>query len=310
MKHKIPKLGAMMLLTVGITVFIADKFSAPIAPPEHNRPATSSNWKLNDVVENSSPAEIEKTLGIELPQDSKGVSQIPRIFVKDLPPALTTEQNVKRKKQLFAAALLPLILHANEKLLVDRSYMTDLENKWRKNGTLSTRDMNWLHSKGRTFRVDTQKPLSDATFEAFLERIDVIPPSLALAQGAIESGWGTSRFAQSGNALFGEWVWGDDEKGILPERRNEGATHKIKSFEYLYDSVESYMINLNRHVAYTDLRKRRRELRDHNLTITGAALAPALIKYSERGEAYVNDVLSIINFNGFNGLDNARLAAA
>ena len=304
MKHKIPKLGALIALTAGITIYVAEQLSvAPDGMPE-GIAGYGESWPLVH------KEDYEKTLGMSLPEVASGRVEIPRAFVKDLPKALTTEQDVRKRKQLFAASLLPLILRANERLLKDRAYLLTLYDKWQQRGSIGARDSNWLRRLGRTYRVQVGDTIQPETFQALLENVDIIPPSLALAQGAMESGWGTSRFAQSGNALFGEWVWGDDKKGILPARRNEGATHKIKSFDYLYDSVESYMTNLNRHPAYAELRARRKELRDHNLMVTGAALAPALVKYSERGEAYVNDILSIINFNGFGGLDSARLAAA
>jgi Bax protein len=188
--------------------------------------------------------------------------------------------------------------------------LLNIRDKMERGESLRSSERKWLQEKARQYKIrrsGSQMTLEEVDLLIF--RADVIPPSLALAQAAMESGWGTSRFAQDGNALFGEWVWGEDAEGLTPLGRDEGKNHKVKSFDYLLDSVMSYMTNLNRHPTYRDLRLRRAELRKHNLVVTGAALAPALVNYSERGAEYVSDILTIINFNGLDGLDSAQLAA-
>jgi len=131
--------------------------------------------------------------------------------------------------------------------------------------------------------------VTDGGITALLERIDVIPTSLILAQSAEESGWGTSRFVRQGNALFGQWAWGDDE-GIVPKGREEGKTHVIKAFGSLMDSVRAYARNINSHPAYQSLRERRAALRADGQMITGWELAETLTKYSERGAEYVDSI--------------------
>jgi Bax protein len=147
--------------------------------------------------------------------------------------------------------------------------------------------------------------LKRTDFDRLRERVDAVPPSLALAQAAIESGWGGSRFAQSGNALFGQWTW--KGQGIVPSRRNAGASHKIKSFGHLMEAVWGYVNNLNSHRAYRGLRERRLALSAAGRRLSGAELAGALAQYSERGDAYIGDLLSIIRQNGLEAFDSASL---
>ncbi len=248
----------------------------------------------------------EKLAGI-LDQDLHKMHDVPRVYLSRLPETLKTTYSAKEKKRLFTSSMLPIILRANELILADRQRLFVIKSKLSQGKNLAKAERKWLQKTAKLYRVSlTDKPDSK-DIEAMLVKIDVVPVSLALAQAAMESGWGTSRFAQNGNALFGEWVWGDEATGIVPSGRDEGKTHKVKSFDYLLDSVRSYMANLNRHKSYNDLRRRRAELREHSLEITGTALAPALVDYSERGTDYVNDILSIINYNDLGPLDHALL---
>nr|WP_281500733.1 glucosaminidase domain-containing protein [Kordiimonas marina] len=191
--------------------------------------------------------------------------------------------------------------------MADRTRLKVLREKLEEGRPLRESEEDWLAEKSSQYRLKKRHDFQTKDIDILLYRVDVIPPSLALAQAAMESGWGTSYFAQEGNALFGEWVWGDSN-GLLPRDRDEGKTHKVKKFDYLIDSVLSYMTNLNRHPSYRELRRRRAELRDLNLPVTGPALAPALVDYSERGASYVSDILSIIHYNDLDKLDSAHLS--
>ena len=255
-----------------------------------------------------STQKIEAALRYDLEKVVKGGNRVPRVFMVRLPENLPLLRQVKIKKKLFTETLLPLILRANELIRQDRAELMLMAKKLVANTAISKREHNGLNEMRNRYRMGEQSD-SLTLINKLLKRVDIIPPSLALSQAAIESGWGTSYFAQKGNALFGQWVYGDNAKGMLPRRRNKGANHKIKSFDYLLDSVSSYMVNLNSHKAYQELRNRRLELRTHSLPITGSALAPALISYSERGQPYVNDLLSVMNYNKFIQLDNAQLEA-
>jgi len=219
-----------------------------------------------------------------------------------LPATIHTTVNVKKRKTMFIDTLLPIILKTNDAILQDRARLQTLKDK-----QISDADRAWINKLAKKYRVDIKSKASTSVIDRLLVRVDIIPPSLAMSQAVMESGWGTSRFARLGNALFGQWVWGDGE-GILPEDRKKGATHRIKSFKTIAASVADYMRNLNSHPAYKSLRARRAELRKHGLAVTGNMLAPGLTGYSERGEKYVTEILSIISFNKLGITDVARLA--
>lgn len=255
-------------------------------------------------------AELTKKLANLLHRDMHQMNAVPRVFLTRLPQVLPEMDNATEKKRLFVSSLLPVVLRANELIVADRGRLIDIHKKLETGTDLSNAERQWLKTTARTYRVKLTKPATADEVARLLYKVDVVPTSLALAQAAMETGWGTSKFAQKGNALFGEWVWGDDAEGIIPSGREEGKTHKIKSFDYLLDSVRSYMTNLNRHRSYEDLRLRRAELREHAVAVTGAALAPALVDYSERGVDYVNDILSIISYNEFDALDHASLESS
>jgi Bax protein len=137
--------------------------------------------------------------------------------------------------------------------------------------------------------------------------VDVVPVSLALAQAAIESGWGTSRFARQGNAIFGQWT-SQDGKGLVPSARPEGKTHKVRSFDRLSESVEAYLLNLNTHRAYRDFRTLRQQSRNSGERPKGEVLATGLEAYSEKGEEYVDLLRDMIRVNRLAAFDDAILS--
>ncbi|WP_308909529.1 glucosaminidase domain-containing protein [Pseudokordiimonas caeni] len=254
------------------------------------------------------PEEVIEHVYAVLSTDLTAEGDIPRAFASRLPENIAEIELVEERKRMFTAAILPLVLRANEIIESDRNRILAIKARFDSRGDVRSYDEKWLRTVARTFRVPIGEKLEPRVFKDLLLRVDVIPPSLALAQAAMESGWGTSHFALQGNALFGEWVWGDDANGIIPRARAEGRNHKVKSFNELLDSVKSYMINLNRHASYRSLRLRRAALREQAEPLTGPALAPALADYSERGQDYVNDIMGIITYNGLEDLDSVRLA--
>jgi len=253
-------------------------------------------------------AEFSRKLAELLDVDMHQIGAVPRNYLARLPETLPTLVDAREKKRLFMSALLPIILRANELIIADRGRLIEIRRKIISGEKMKTVERNWLLQISKQYRVQIKSNPTAKNIETLLYKIDIVPTSLALAQAAMETGWGTHRFAQKCNALFGEWVFKKSAKGCIPKRRGEGKVHKIKSFDYLLESVRSYMTNLNRHKSYEDLRRRRAELRKHSLAVTGSALAPALIDYSEKGAAYVNDILSIINYNELGALDFAHLA--
>jgi Bax protein len=248
-----------------------------------------------------------KKLDFGLTAAATGSEYVPRTYLETLPRGLLQIRNVREKKELFSATLLPLILLSNEKVIEDRSRLTSIKHYLADNASLSESDTIWLRAQRRKYSISKKIPISTELIDRILYHCDIIPASLALAQAAIESGWGTSRFAQTGNAIFGQWVWGENADGMLPLNRNEGATHKVKKFERLLDSVQSYIHNINRNSAYKAVRDLRAELRTKGKPITGTHLAQGLIQYSQRGEDYIKDILNLISYNQFSGLDFSQL---
>ena len=221
---------------------------------------------------------------------------------------------VQQKKETFYRALLPLILHANRMVLDRRERLerlddslaagtpaTDeqLENLRRAAVLLRIGDKNSIEALDNSDVARLRRVIKDALY-----KLDVIPPGLALGQAAYESGYGTSRFAVEGNALFGQWTFGGE--GLKPEQqRSELGDHRIASFDWPFDSVRGYFINLSSHPAYEDFRRLRAKLRAEGKPRTSLALADGLIRYSERGQEYVDTLKGIIRVNRLDVADDA-----
>ncbi len=157
-----------------------------------------------------------------------------------------------------------------------------------------------MHDKERDYG------LAELDVAELVRRVDIIPPSLALAQAAEESGWGTSRFAREGNAIFGQRVW-RGSNGMVPGRRDEGETFRVRAYDQLIDGVMSYARNLNGHVAYDDFRRSREKQRQSGQMPHGYELALSLLSYSERGAKYLTTIRKIMRVNGLQNFDKARL---
>jgi Bax protein len=226
---------------------------------------------------------------------------VPRVVPDAVPADLDAIQNVERRKALFFKMVLPLVLIANERLQADRARILALHSAAGDGIQPSGADAVWLADQFARYRVEP------GDWETLLRRVDVVPPSLALAQAAIESGWGTSRFAREGNALFGQWVWGEEADGIVPEERIDGMTHKIRAFDTPLAAVKAYIENLNRHRAYRDFREIRASLRRQGAGMNGLTLAEGLEAYSEKGRAYIDLVREIISVNELRAFDSVRL---
>lgn len=206
-------------------------------------------------------------------------------------PDFSAYQDTDAKKDAFFSFLYPRILLANARILIQRQHLLNLAEK----ETLSEEDLNWLKQQSERLRVPAELG-STAMFEMLTRRLDVIPPSLIMAQAANESAWGTSRFARKGNNLFGQWCFSEG-CGLVPNSRPDGASHEVASFTSPYHSIRSYIQNLNRHQTYLALRNTRELFRQDNEPLSGPALAQGLIGYSERGAEYVKEIRSMIQFN-------------
>lgn len=225
---------------------------------------------------------------------------VPRLYVDVLPTDLADMASPKERKRVFIAAMLPLVLRVNEEILADRERVLALKSQPDTGIMLSAEDDAWLHAVADRYEAGPYD------FAELLKRMDVVPPSLALAQAAEESGWGTSRFAQEGNALFGQYTF-NEGAGMQPLERDANRRHFIKVYASLVDTVRSYMHNLNYHRAYREFRDRRADLRDAGRAPEGLVLVQELKRYSERGAAYIRTIRQIIRANGLDRLDDARL---
>ncbi len=241
-----------------------------------------------------------------------GNREVPRIFILNISEAwgdkISKEITVQTKKHIFFRGMAPLILYSNECIMKDRKHLEKIKVKIQNEGHLEQSDTDWLHKLALTYKLDiADYPKSNDLANALWERVDIIPTSLALAQAAIESGWGTSRFAEAGNSIFGQWAWGKD--AIKPKEQRDGmGDYGIAAFASLQESVCAYMLNINTHNAYRDLRNRRAQLEKENQDVSGIILCEQLTKYSERGMAYVEDLKAMMNHNHLKGTDEAYLS--
>ncbi|HEY9078675.1 glucosaminidase domain-containing protein [Magnetovibrio sp.] len=244
---------------------------------------------------------IDGGLDYDLTAVSQGYAGVPRLSLISLPENLDQIRETEQRKAVFFKSVLPLVLQVNEQIVADRARLWELHAQKQSGSKLKALDRLWLAAMAE--RYGTRR----GDIAALLSHHDVVPPSLALAQAATESAWGTSRFVREGNAMFGEWTFEDDHKGIVPNERLAGKSHRVRAFDSLYDSVQSYVTNLNKHRAYKEFRALRAEMRAKGQTVSGMRLASALHRYSERGAAYVSELHSIIAGNDLSLLDGARL---
>ena len=212
-----------------------------------------------------------------------------------LPQEIKMIENTKKRKDFFIQIVLPLIIQENNNIKLDRKTLFNIINK--SNNTIS--EKLWLEKKYKQYGVKS-KDLSTLKI-----RMDEIPVSLAIAQAAKETGWGTSRFAQEGNALFGQWTWSGE--GLKPKDAEKGEGHKVMKFNVLQASVRAYQRNLNTHSTYKDFRKARAESRDLNRPLDSIELSKYLNKYAETGNQYVEVLQKIIVQNKLQDFDDAKL---
>ena len=212
-----------------------------------------------------------------------------------LPQEITMIEDIKKRKDFFIQIVLPLIVKENNNIRLDRKTLFKIINKSNNTST----EKQWLEKKYKQYGINS-RDLSTLKI-----RMDEIPVSLAIAQAAKETGWGTSRFAQEGNALFGQWTWSGD--GLKPKDAKIGESHKVMKFKVLQASVRAYQRNLNTHSSYKDFRKARAEFRDANLPLDSIKLSEYLNKYAETGSQYVEVLQKIIMQNKLKEFDDAKL---
>ena len=234
----------------------------------------STNYSLQDVRKNKLVKPISLTL---LPKEIKKI------------------ENTKKRKDLFIQIILPLIIMENNNIKLDRKKLFSILNKNKNTKT----EKAWLNSKFKQYGV-INKDLSTLKI-----RMDEVPISMAIAQAAKETGWGTSRFALEGNALFGQWTWSGE--GLKPSEADDDTTHKVMKFKILQASVRAYQRNLNTHSTYKKFRLARAELRDVGKPLDSIILSKYLDKYAETGDQYVEVLQKIIKQNNLKDFDDAKL---
>ena len=232
------------------------------------------NYNLKDIRKNK----IVKPISIDL-----------------LPSEIKLIENTRKKKELFIQIVLPLILEENKKIKLERKTLFSILNK----NSNSEAEKNWLKSKFKQYGV-VNKDLSTLKI-----RMDEIPVSLAIAQAAKETGWGTSRFAQEGNALFGQWTYTGE--GIKPAKSDINENHKVMKFKILKASVRAYQRNLNTHKSYREFRKVRAIQRDVLGDLNSLELVNYLDKYAETGNEYIKILKKIIEQNKLTDFDDAKI---
>ena len=212
-----------------------------------------------------------------------------------LPEEMKMIESSTKRKELFIQIILPLVIKENNNIKLDRRRLFVILNK----SSNSTAEKNWLREKFKKYGVANQD------MSTLKIRMDEIPTSLAIAQAAKETGWGTSRFAQEGNALFGQWTWTGE--GIKPKGAETNSTHKVMKFKVLQASVKAYHRNLNTHSSYREFRKARADLRDKKRSLDSISLSKHLNRYAETGEKYVEILQKIIKQNKLTDFDDAKL---
>ncbi len=212
-----------------------------------------------------------------------------------LPEEIKMIEDTRKRKELFIQIVLPLILKENNNIRLDRKTLFSIINK----NNNSDLEKKWLEKKYKQYGIRSND-LSELKI-----RMDEVPVSLAIAQAAKETGWGTSRFAQEGNALFGQWTWSGE--GLKPKDAEVDQGHKVMKFNVLQASVRAYKRNLNTHSTYKDFRKARAELRESGKPLDGLMLSEHLDKYAETGIQYVAVLRQIILQNKLKDFDDAKL---
>jgi len=302
-----------MVVVGGVIAFTGDGRTAAQASPSVSSAVLSTPNAISPLPETLTPVLIAKAsvvgpvsvssrLNYSLETVADGDARVPRVFITNVPQELQSVEETKTRKALFLKSVLPLVLRANQEIAKDREKLLALRVKNKAEKPFSGAERLWLKVMAERYKMD--KP----NINRLLARVDVVPPSLALAQAAKESGWGTSRFAQEGNALFGQWTWADGQDGLVPENRQDGKTHRVRAFDDMMASVRAYIRNLNSHAAYREFRAERSKLRRSGANIDGITLAKTLHRYSELGTEYTDRLKAMIQFNDLHLLDDAELA--
>ncbi len=255
---------------------------------------------------------LHDVLGYDIASVRAQQAEVPRLFLSSLPVGWTDIGPISERKGLFIRTVLPMVLRVNEAIAADRAMIISLRDRLVAGNIPSTGEMQWLVELAQLYAVI--EPAEDGTavmvtledLDALLTRVDIVPTPMALAQAIAESGWGRSRFAREGNAMFGQYTWG--AAGIVPANRSAGATHSIRRFDSLLESVVAYTMNLNTHPAYREFRADRARMRAAGQPLDAYALIGTLTRYAENPHHYISYIRNIMTSNELEDFTTARLA--
>jgi len=205
-------------------------------------------------------------------------------------------ESIKQKKLSFFEYVYPLIESENISILKNRKQLIAIKQTLLANNPLQSSEQDLLIALMKKYKLTKRQDSTVALVDQLLIKIDVIPPSLALAQSANESAWGKSRFARQANNYFGQWCFSKG-CGIVPKQRSANSRHEVRRFDSVQSSVRSYIKNINTTRPYSELRKMRHKLRLNNHNPDGHKLAEGLLRYSSRGMDYVKEIRAMIRQN-------------
>lgn len=217
-------------------------------------------------------------------------------------PDFASIADVSERKAAFFDYMLPYVEEANYEILKQRDEIKRMQNDFLRGAKMDRRDRDYLDTLLEEYKFDPVETVTEETFRHLLTRVDEIPPSLALSQAALESAWGTSRFAQQGYNLFGMWCY-EPGCGIVPNRRPRGKSYEVATYETPRDSFLAYFRNLNTNQHYLEMRAIRRAHRNRELAVSGYDLVEGLYRYSQEGQRYISKVQSVIRSNRLTRFD-------
>jgi len=297
-------LAAVLFIAIG--VLVQATLPDTIAGGRQSAALPGSAPDVSSTLRKGSTAQLAAAFdkaGFDLISVRMGIDQVPRIETISLPKDLEKVADPELRKSVFLRAVLPLVLLENERIRKARERAKALFAAEDSDQPVTPAERDWLEQTAQAYGLTTLDR------QELVWRLDVVPVSLALAQAIQESGWGQSRFARNGNALYGQRVWSENGQGLRAEDLEGNEEFRVRSFRNLGESVRAYMKNLNSHAAYEGLRKRRAVLRAQGRRPTGAALVAALESYSEEGGLYVKRLREVMEHNDLGGFDHVTLAS-
>ena len=229
--------------------------------------------------------------------------EIPHFKIIEFPKDMDQIKSIAKRKRIFFNIVAIGAYHPNQRILKQRELLQKISQQYYFYGYLAEQSKEWLQEKFSIYNIKETGKWRDE-IKSLEKRLDIIPLSLILAQAASESGWGTSRFTIKANNIFGEWTFDSDAPGIIPKQRPANASYKIRKFSSIQRAINSYLLNLNTHPAYSQLRKIRFELREEGKELNSLKLSAGLLNYSQKREEYVEQINNIIKYNHLQEFDS------